>query len=88
MSQKKDVQKYWKANIRIVLTLLAFWFVISYGCAILFVDELNEIRFYGFKLGFWFAQQGSIYFFVLIIFAYVIAMNRLDRKYGFHEGDE
>ena len=58
---------YWKANIRLVLSLLSVWFFISFGCGILFVDALDTIRFGGFKLGFWIAQQGSIFVFVALI---------------------
>ena len=72
---------YWKANIRIVLSLLSVWFVISFGCGILFVDVLDTIRFGGFKLGFWIAQQGSIFGFVILIFIYIYLMDRLDEKY-------
>ncbi|WP_255834062.1 DUF4212 domain-containing protein [Kordiimonas sp. SCSIO 12603] len=79
---------YWKANIALLLKLLAIWFVVSFGAGILFVDELNTIEFFGVKLGFWFAQQGSIYVFVALIFVYTSAMRRLDRKYGVDdEGD-
>lgn len=73
---------YWRANIRVVLSLLAVWFVVSFGFGIIAVDELNKIQFYGFKLGFWWAQQGSIYVFVILIFAYAWLMQRIDRKYG------
>lgn len=72
---------YWKANIRIVLSLLSVWFVISFGCGILFVDALDTIRFGGFKLGFWIAQQGSILVFVVLIFVYIYLMDKLDDKY-------
>ena len=65
--------------------LLAIWFIVSYGCGILFVDQLDTIRIGGFKLGFWFAQQGSIYVFVVLIFVYVWKMNKLDRE---HDVDE
>ncbi|MCP8899122.1 DUF4212 domain-containing protein [Gilvimarinus xylanilyticus] len=76
---------YWRANIRWLLILLSIWFVVSYGAGILFVDQLNAIRLGGFKLGFWFAQQGSIYTFVILIFIYVRVMNQLDRKFGVEE---
>ncbi len=79
------VRAYWRANIRYLLILLSIWFTVSYGAGILFVDELNSIRLGGFKLGFWFAQQGSIYTFVVLIFVYVYLMNRLDRKFGVEE---
>jgi putative solute:sodium symporter small subunit len=76
---------YWRANLRLVAFCLAAWFVCSYGFGILLVEELNRIRIGGFKLGFWFAQQGSIYIFVLLIFFYAWRMNRLDRKHDVHE---
>ncbi len=72
--------QYWKANLRYLGLLLGVWFLVSFGASVLFVDLLDEVRIFGFKLGFWFAQQGAIYVFVLIIFVYVILMNRLDRK--------
>jgi len=76
---------YWRENLRYLIILLAVWFIVSYGCGILFVDQLNAFRIGGAKLGFWFAQQGSIYVFVVLIFVYVWLMNRLDAKYGFEE---
>ncbi len=76
---------YWKENIRLVLTLLAIWFLVSFGMSILFVDVLDNIHFFGFKFGFWMAQQGSIFCFVILIFFYVYKMNKLDRKYGVDE---
>ena len=75
-----NAHAYWQSNIKIVLALLSVWFFISFGCGILFVDNLDNIRFGGFKLGFWFAQQGSIYVFILLIFTYVFLMGRLDKK--------
>ncbi len=78
-------QKYWRKNLKYVRILLAIWFTVSYGFSILFVNELDQFRFAGFKLGFWFAQQGSIYVFVVLIFVYVFLMNRLDRKFGVAE---
>lgn len=74
-------QSYWKSNLRILMALLAVWFLASFGFGILWSDALDEIQIGGFKLGFWFAQQGSIYIFVLLIFIYIILMNRLDQKY-------
>jgi putative solute:sodium symporter small subunit len=68
-----------------MLTLLTVWFVVSYGADILLVDALNEIRLFGFKLGFWFAQQGAIYTFIVLIFIYVRKMNALDKKYNVQE---
>lgn len=81
-------QRYWQTNLRYLGILLAIWFLVSYGCGILFADALNEIRVFGFKLGFWFAQQGSIYTFVILIFVYVRLMNRLDEAYHVDEGGE
>ena len=79
---------YWKENIRLVLSLLSVWFLASFVMAISFVDILDNIRFFGFKLGFWMAQQGSIYCFVILIFIYVYKMNKLDRKYGVDEDSD
>lgn len=86
MSEKqKNASAYWKENIKYLAILLVIWFVVSFGCGILFREELNKIRLGGFKLGFWFAQQGSIYVFVILIFVYVRLMNKLDKKYGYDE---
>lgn len=74
-------KKYWKENLKYLTFLLSIWFLVSYVFGILLVDELNTIRMGGFKLGFWFAQQGSIYVFVILIFVYVRLMNKLDKKY-------
>jgi len=82
---KEKAAAYWRENIRLMAILLVIWFAVSYGCGILFVDVLNQIQLGGFKLGFWFAQQGSIYVFVVLIFVYVYKMNKLDRKYNVHE---
>ena len=76
---------YWKANLKILASLLAIWFVVSYGFGILLADWLDQFRIGGFKLGFFFAQQGSIYVFVVLIFVYVRLMNRLDRQHDVHE---
>lgn len=81
----KNLSDYWKANIRYVLILLAVWFLVSYGAGILWADSLNSIRLGGFKLGFWFAQQGSMYVFVILIFVYVYLMNKLDEEYDVNE---
>ena len=82
-----DRSASWRANVRTVIALLVVWFLVSYGCGILFVDALNQVRIpgTGFKLGFWFAQQGSIYTFVVLIFVYVRLMNRLDDEHGVSE---
>ncbi|MBD0831881.1 DUF4212 domain-containing protein [Aestuariibaculum sediminum] len=80
---KSNAKAYWKENLKYLFVLLAVWFLVSYGAGILFKDDLNKIRIGGFKLGFWFAQQGSIYVFVILIFVYVRLMNKLDKKYGY-----
>jgi putative solute:sodium symporter small subunit len=79
---------YWRTNVRYLAVLLAIWFAVSYGAGILAVDALDGIRIGGFKLGFWFAQQGAIYVFVVLIFVYVWLMNRLDRRFDVDERDE
>ena len=84
-SKSSQINAYWKENIRIVLSLLSVWFLVSFGMSILFVDYLDNFRFFGFKLGFWMAQQGAIYFFLVIIFVYVYKMKKLDRKYDVDE---
>ena len=81
----EQAQAYWRENLRIIISYLAVWFVVSYGCGILFVEQLNSIQFFGFPLGFWFGQQGSIFVFVALIWAYVHSMNKLDEKYDVHE---
>ena len=78
MNNKK--KKYWKSNLKIVFSLLIIWFVSSFGFGILFSDYLDQLQLGGFKLGFWFAQQGSIYVFVVLIFLYVWLMKRLDKR--------
>lgn len=85
MPDKDALKAYWKENVRYLIILLLIWFLVSYVCGILFVDQLNQIRIGGFKLGFWFAQQGSIYAFVILIFVYVRLMNKLDKKYNVEE---
>jgi putative solute:sodium symporter small subunit len=83
---KQKRKEYWRANLRYVGILLSIWFLVSYVFGILLVEPLNDIKIGGFGLGFWFAQQGSIYVFVILIFVYVWLMNRLDKKFGVHEG--
>jgi putative solute:sodium symporter small subunit len=83
--KQKIADNYWRANLRLMGWLLVIWFAVSYGCGILFVDQLDEIRIGGFKLGFWFAQQGSIYVFVALIFFYVWKMNKIDREFDLDE---
>ena len=86
MSDKpKTLKDYWKKNLQYLLTLLSIWFIVSYGAGIMFADALNSVKIGGFKLGFWFAQQGSIYVFVVLIFVYVWLMNRLDKQFDVDE---
>lgn len=88
MNTEEDIDQkaaYWKANVRLMITLLVIWFVISFGFGILLVEPLNSIQLGGYKLGFWFAQQGSMYGFVALIFFYAKRMTALDRQFGFHE---
>ena len=74
-------QNYWRSNLKILSILLSIWFIVSFGFGIIWSDFLDQFQIGGFKLGFWFAQQGSISFFVLLIFIYIYLMNRLDKKY-------
>ncbi|MDN3204329.1 DUF4212 domain-containing protein [Algoriphagus sediminis] len=86
MPKSKENQKsYWRKNLQTLAILLTIWFIVSFGCGILFVEELNQIRIGGYKLGFWFAQQGSIFMFILLIFAYVYRMNQLDKEFDVDE---
>ena len=75
-------KKYWKENLKYLAILLTIWFMVSFGFGILLVEEMNTIKIGGFKLGFWFAQQGSIYVFVILIFLYILLMNKLDKKFN------
>jgi putative solute:sodium symporter small subunit len=84
MSEENN-HAYWRANIRLMLVLLSVWFAVSFLAGIIFVDYLDQFRFFGYKLGFWFSQQGSIYFFVALIFIYAWRMNVLDKKFGVEE---
>lgn len=77
--------RYWRTNVRLIAILLLIWAGVSYGCGILFVEQLNRFRIGQLPLGFWFAQQGSIYVFVVMIFFYAWAMDRLDRRHGVEE---
>ena len=83
-----DNQDYWRANIRLMLVLLAIWFTVSFGFGILLVEQLNQITFFGFKFGFWWAQQGSIYVFIGLIFYYTYKMKKIDRQFGVSDDDE
>ncbi len=85
MTEDKSPEEYWKRNLRILAVLLTIWFIVSYGFGILLVEQLNTIRIGGFQLGFWFAQQGSIYVFIVLIFYYVYAMNKLDKEFDVDE---
>lgn len=88
MKKSENAKHYWKANVKLMITLLIIWFVFSFGLGIILVDELNSIRLGGYKLGFWFAQQGSIYVFVALIFYYAKRMAALDREHGVGEDEE
>jgi len=81
----KTAKQYWRKNLTYLLVLLCIWFMVSFGAGILFVDQLNAFKIGGFPLGFWFAQQGSIYIFVVLIFVYVRLMNKLDIEFGVNE---
>ena len=79
---KNLAEEYWKKNLKYLVILLSIWFTVSFGFGIILIDELNQIKIGGFKLGFWFAQQGSIYVFTILIFVYIRLMNKLDKKYN------
>ena len=81
-------QDYWKANLRLLGLLLSIWFIVSFGFGILLVDQLNQIPFFGFKLGFWWAQQGSIYVFVILILVYTLRMKKIDRDHGVSDEED
>ncbi|MEP2937319.1 MAG: DUF4212 domain-containing protein [Gilvibacter sp.] len=85
MDAKSKAKKYWKTNLRYLAILLFIWFAVSFGAGIIFKDTLDQFYLGGFPLGFWFAQQGSIYVFVVLIFIYIWLMNRLDKKFGYNE---
>ena len=79
---------YWTTNLGYLAILLTIWFIVSYGCGIIWADELNKFKIGGFPLGFWFAQQGSIYVFVILIFVYVFKANRLDQEFDVDEKED
>jgi putative solute:sodium symporter small subunit len=81
----KSGEAYWKAVLTLIAQVLAVWFFVSFGCGILFADALNSMSIGGYPLGFWFAQQGSMYVFVILIFVYAKLMGNLDRKFDVHE---
>ncbi|MEL6506081.1 MAG: DUF4212 domain-containing protein [Pseudomonadota bacterium] len=83
----KTADAYWSENIRLLFSLLAIWFAVSFGAGILFVNQLNTIMLGGYPLGFWFAQQGSIYVFVVLIFFYAFRMKAIERRYGVDDDD-
>lgn len=85
MTDKQKAKAYWKKNLKYLSILLSIWFLVSYVFGILLVEQLNTIKIAGFKLGFWFAQQGAIYVFVILIFVYIRLMNRLDKKFNLDE---
>lgn len=78
---EENKEAYWQENLRLIFICLAIWFAVSFGLGLLLVEPLNEFRLGGYKLGFWFAQQGSIYSFLGLIFWYGAKMNKLDKKY-------
>ena len=84
---EEQAKAYWSRNLSLMVKLLVVWFVVSYGCGIILVDVLNQIQIGGYKLGFWFAQQGSIYVFVGLIFYYAKKMGDLDREFGVDEDE-
>ncbi len=84
MTDRSKRQNYWHSNLRIVGILLCIWFIVGYGCGIFFIEQLNQIRIGSIGLGFWFAQQGAIFVFVLLVLIYAVWMDRLDRR---HQGD-
>jgi len=86
MQQNSDMaQRYWRRNLQIIFSYLVIWFLVSFGCGILFVEQLNQIHMFGFKLGYWFANQGSILVFVILTVGYAVRMNRLDSEFDVHE---
>lgn len=88
ISTSVEAKAYWRANVRLLLSLLVVWFAVSFGAGILFADTLNNFTFLGFPLGFWFAQQGSIYVFVVLIFIYTHRMKQIEREHGVDERDD
>jgi putative solute:sodium symporter small subunit len=85
MSSQSNNTAYWHANLKLMAVLLSVWFTVSFVCSILLVDHLNQFQFAGFKLGFWMAQQGSLYVFLLLIWIYTKRMHVLDKKFGMDE---
>lgn len=85
---EENLNNYWRANLGLLAKLLSVWFVVSFGCGILLADWLDQFSFFGFKLGFWFAQQGAIYVFVALIFIYSWRMKVLERRFGVDDDEE
>jgi len=85
MQQRDRESEYWRINLALMFKLLCIWFVVSFVCGILLVDVLNQFQIGGYKLGFWFAQQGSMYCFVVLVFYYAKKMAALDRKFDVEE---
>jgi len=83
--QQSDHTAYWRTNIRIVIALLSIWFFVSYVLGILAVDWLNQFSLGGFPLGFWFAQQGSIYLFIVLVIVYAVWMEKVDKQFGVND---
>ena len=83
--KKEVMESYWRSNVRLVLVLLLVWFSVSFLAGIVFLDFLNQFRLFGYKLGFWFSTQGSIYAFVILIFFYAWCMNKIDERHGVEE---
>lgn len=88
MSQQTSIHEYWEANLRLISICLSIWFLVSFGCGIILVEPLNQIQIGGYKLGFWFAQQGSIFSFILLIFFYAYRINKIDHQFGVDEDGE
>lgn len=86
--ENENNNAYWRANLRLMAVLLCIWFLVSFVFGILLVDWLNQIQFFGFKLGFWWAQQGSIYVFVVLIFVYAARMKHIDKKFGVSDEED
>jgi putative solute:sodium symporter small subunit len=87
-STEHSSSAYWRANLKLGAVLLSIWFLVSFGFGILLLEPLNQISFFGFKFGFWWAQQGSIYVFVILIFVYSALMKRIDRRFDVHEDED
>ncbi len=87
-SRHPGYHAYWMANLKLIAALLTIWFIVSFGFGILLVEPLNRFRFFGFPLGFWWAQQGSIFVFVLLVFAYAAIMRRIDRHFGVSDDEQ